>query len=201
MPVARRLGAWGLLVSCTLLVAGCEDPPSREMNQAQGVIDAARAAGADQYAADEYNAAVESLAKSREAAEQRDYRLALNFALDAHERGQVAARAAADQKARLRSEADRLLQRAETALDLADTRLTDAEAARVPAAELGRLRKMVDNERTAIDAARARLEADDLRAAKAALEPSIARLEQTTSEIDAAVAARQARRPARRPSR
>jgi len=186
------------MLPCLLLAAACEDPPSREMNQAQGVIDAARAAGADQYAADEYNAAVESLAKSREAAEQRDYRLALNFALDAHERGQLAARSAADQKALIRSETDRLLQAAETGLELVASRLAAARTARVATADVTRFSRRLDAEQAAVDAARDRLEADDLRAARSALRPAVERLEQLTSEIDAAVAARQPRRPARR---
>jgi hypothetical protein len=198
MSLARRLGPFSLLLPSLLLAAACEDPPSREMNQAQGVIDAARAAGADQYAADEYNAAVESLAKSREAAEQRDYRLALNFALDAHERGQLAARSAADQKALIRSEADRLLQSAETAVELVTSRLAAARTARVAAADLSRFGARIDIEQAAIEAARNRLEADDLRAARSALRPAVERLEQLTSEIDAAITARQPRRPARR---
>lgn len=198
MSFARRCRPWSVILPCLLLASACEGPPSREMNQAQGVIDAARAAGADQYAADEYNAAVESLAKSREAAEQRDYRLALNFALDAHERGQLAARSAADQKALVRSEADRLLQSAETAFELVTSRLAAARSARVPAADLSRFGTRIDIEQAAVEAARARLEADDLRAATSDLRPAVERLEQLTSEIDAAIAARQPRRPARR---
>src|SRR5262249_40902955 len=37
--------------------AACADPPEKEMQQAQGAIDAAKAAGADQYAHDEFTAA------------------------------------------------------------------------------------------------------------------------------------------------
>src|SRR5688572_14820112 len=44
--------AWLLI----LLVIGCAEPPTREMDQAQGAIDAAKAAGAEKYAADEYTA-------------------------------------------------------------------------------------------------------------------------------------------------
>ena len=67
------------------------EPPDKEMQQAQGAIDAARAAGADQYAHEEFAAAQEALTHANEAVEQRDYRLALNHALDSRERAQNAA--------------------------------------------------------------------------------------------------------------
>src|SRR4029078_2966791 len=98
-----------LLVSlaCGARVAGaaCGDPPEKEMQQAQGAIDAARAAGADRYAVEEYTAATEALKNARIAVEQRDYRLALNHALDSLERAQEAARQAADGKAAARMNA------------------------------------------------------------------------------------------------
>ena len=69
-----------------LAAGGCGEPPSKEMHQAQGAIDAARAAGAERYAADTLAAAVKALAQADLAANQRDYRLALNHALDSRER-------------------------------------------------------------------------------------------------------------------
>jgi hypothetical protein len=68
-------------VLALVLLTACGTPPHKEMDQAQGAIDAARAAGADRYAADEYNAAVQSLQLANDAVDQRDYRLALNHAL------------------------------------------------------------------------------------------------------------------------
>jgi len=97
-----------LLPAClaaALFTAACDEPPNKEMDQAQGAIDAARAAGAAQYAATEYKAAVDALAQSGQAATTRDYRLALNNALDSFQRAQNAAREAADTKARHRGEA------------------------------------------------------------------------------------------------
>ena len=99
------------------------------MHQAQGAIDAARAAGAERYAAAELAAAVKALAQADAAATQRDYRLALNHALDSRERAQSAAREAAAGRASARSRAERLLADVTTALATATGRL---EAARVP---------------------------------------------------------------------
>lgn len=102
------------------------------MDQAQGALDAARAAGADRYAADEYKAAASALHSAQEAVAQRDYRLALNHALDSRERAQAAAKQAADQQAAQRSAAERRLSEVTAVLDLANRRLTAAKAARVP---------------------------------------------------------------------
>src|SRR3979490_1988429 len=96
-----------LVLSLALLAAvagaACGDPPNKEMDQAQGAIDAARAAGADRYAATEYTAATDALKRSQDAVAQRDYRLALNEALDSREHAQNAAREGADTKAQLRA--------------------------------------------------------------------------------------------------
>jgi hypothetical protein len=77
------------------------------MDQAQGAIDAARAAGADRYAPTEYKAATAALQQANEAVAQRDYRLALNHALESSEQAQNAARAAADTRAKLRGDVER----------------------------------------------------------------------------------------------
>jgi hypothetical protein len=115
-----------------MVAAACGDPPTREMDQAQGAIDAARAAGADRYAAVEYQAAVSALNDAQDAVAQRDYRLALNHALDSRERAQAAAKQAADQQAALRSAAERRLGEVTAMLALANQRLKAAETARVP---------------------------------------------------------------------
>ena len=120
-----------LLCSCLLFVA-CATPPTREMDQAQGSIDAARAAGADRYATEQYEAAVKALQSAHDAVGQRDYRLALNYALDSRDRAQRAAKEAASQQAVLRSAAERRLGQVTASLDQAKQRLGAAESARVP---------------------------------------------------------------------
>ena len=103
------------------------------MDQAEGAIATARAAGAAQYAAAEFAAAETALRRSQEAAGQRDYRQALNHALDARERAQTSAREAADKKALARGLAERAITSAELALALAQQRL-GAAVASAPAA-------------------------------------------------------------------
>ena len=73
-----------LALITAILSASCAEPPSKEMYQAQGAIDAARAAGADKFASIEFNAAIEALKRSEEAVVARDYRQALNHAQYGH---------------------------------------------------------------------------------------------------------------------
>ena len=87
---ARLLPALCLALFVTIGCGG--EPPDKEMQQAQGALDAARAAGADRYATEEFTAATLALVNAKEAVDQRDYRLALNHALDSRERAQNAAR-------------------------------------------------------------------------------------------------------------
>jgi hypothetical protein len=202
MRSLRRLAL--LALACpgfVFLLAGCAEPPHKEMNQAQGALDAARAAGAAQFAEQEFRAAAEALDKSRVAVEQRDYRQALSHALDARERAQAAARAAADEKARLRAETDRALHTAELSLDKVRAALDVARRARVPARQLADVQSTVQQGEDATRAARAAMERDDYLGAQRALDGIARRLETVSSEIDAAVAARPPRRPARRSAR
>jgi Domain of unknown function (DUF4398) len=114
------------------LLAGCAEPPEKEMDQAQGAIDAARAAGADQYATTEYEAAETALQHAHEAVAAGDYRLALNYALEGREHAQNAARDTAEAKARMRSEIERGLTEVDALVAKAHAQIAAAERARVP---------------------------------------------------------------------
>jgi hypothetical protein len=89
----RRVAA---LLCVLFLSAGCSEPPQKEIDRAQGAVDTARAAGAEQYAAAEFAEATTALQQAHDAVTQRDYRLALSRALDASQRAQESARPAAD---------------------------------------------------------------------------------------------------------
>jgi len=122
-----------LLLGATFFVAACaDDPPEKEMQQAQNAIDAARVAGAGDYAHDELAAAEEALKNAHAAVDQRDYRLALTSAFDSRERAQTAQAQAADQKLVARGEAGRALTDVSTALAHAHASLQTAEATRTP---------------------------------------------------------------------
>jgi hypothetical protein len=127
----RRPSVWAAALLAVLALA-CEAPPNKEMDQAQGALDAARAAGAEQYATEEYAAAAGALRRSQEAVAARDYRLALNHAIDSRERAQNAARTAADAKAQVRGEVERTMAELAPALADAHARLSAAEKGRTP---------------------------------------------------------------------
>jgi len=145
---ARLLTALCLALFVTIGCGG--EPPDKEMQQAQGALDAARAAGADKYATEEFSAATLALTNAKEAVDQRDYRLALNHALDSRERAQNAAKMAADGKATARTEADRAINAAQAEINAAE--------ARVKTAETGKATRSLDGPRRAIGTAQAALQ-------------------------------------------
>src|SRR5262245_13114006 len=130
-PPRRALSAFALLAS--LIVAACGTPPDKELQQAQAAIDAARTAGADRYATEEFTAAQTALAKANDAVAQRDYRLALNNALDARERAQNASKEAAGRMAAVKREAETAIKDADASLHDTHAKLKAAETARVAA--------------------------------------------------------------------
>lgn len=185
LRVARRLA-----LVMVVLSAGCgAEPPNKEMNQAQGAIDAARAAGADKFAAAEFTAAQDALKRSEEAVAAGDYRQALNHALDSRERAQNAAKMAVDGRADARGQAERSISEVATLLARAESELKNPatrtlKAARATASSAG---KMLQEARTA-------LAAEDYAGVQTALDGAAAKLQAALSEIDAATSARPAPR-------
>jgi hypothetical protein len=178
----------------TLLLVACAEPPHNEIDRAQGAIDAARAAGAERYAADAYGAAVLALKNSNDAVNAGDYRLALNHALESFEQAQTAARTAADTKAQVRAEVERELADIAALLARANTSRAAATRARVPARLLAEPVKAIDAANEQVQEAGAAAEADDYLTARAALDGTKAGLEKAVGEIEAATAARTRRR-------
>src|SRR5262245_11219104 len=126
----------GLLRAAAGLIAvvgvACGEPPNKEIGEAGGAIAAARAAGAEQYAAAEFAAATAALTQANEAVAARDYRLALNHALESREQGEAAAGTAAETRARTRGDTERALAHASLLLSQAKERLSAATAERGP---------------------------------------------------------------------
>jgi hypothetical protein len=185
MSRAPRVVFSALLVGA-FLVSACGDPPEKEMQQAQGAIDAARAAGADRYAREELGAAQEALTHAREAVDQRDYRLALNHALDSRERALNAAKAAADNKAATRLEADRALNDAAAALRDAQRALQAVDRTRVSADAIAESRRVIDDADRSVQEARAAFDGGDYLAVPSAVAGVVARLRAAALDLDAA---------------
>jgi hypothetical protein len=186
-----------LTLAFALAAGACAEPPNKEMHQAQGAIEAARAAGAERYAAAELAAAVKALAQADTAATQRDYRLALNHALDSRERAQSAAREAATGRASARSRAERLLAEVTTALATATGRLEAAQTAKLADDVLAAPRDQIAAVQEAVQEAGTALGREDYLGAAQALEGRADAVRAAIASIDAAIAAPPAR-PTRR---
>jgi hypothetical protein len=180
-----------------LVVSACAAPPSKEMDQAQGAIDAARAAGAERYATTEYSAATDALNKANEAVAARDYRLALSYALESSEYAQNAARVGAENQARVRGAVERTTTEISALMATARARLMAAREARVPARLLTEPTASVTAAEAALQKSGEAVAVGDYLSATNALMGVRDTLTAAISAIDAAAGAR---RPARRQS-
>lgn len=187
----------GRMQACVLaavLAIACGTPPNKEMDQAQGAIDAARAAGADRYATTEFQAAIDSLELANQAVSQRDYRLALNHALESRDHAQNAAREAADTHARIRGEVERSMAEVAALLAQANATLAAAEKARVPRATLTEARATLAAVNGDVQEAGAAMKADDFMAAQQPLASIKERIEGVIASLDAAMSQSSRRR-------
>jgi hypothetical protein len=187
MPSARsrylRL-ATALFLASAIACGG--DPPDKEIKQAQSAIEAARGAGADQYAKTEYAAAQDALKRSMDAVADRDYRLALNHALDARERAEAAARQAIDGKVIARADADRAVRDLTAALSEARARLKSAENVHVAPRIVAESRRAIAAADAAVQKARTSIEAGDYAAATALLGETSVHLRAATHDLETA---------------
>jgi hypothetical protein len=165
------------------------------MNQAQGAIDTARAAGAAVYAADEFAAAVEALERSEEAARESDYRLALNLAIDSRERAQNAAAQAVEARAQARGAAERAVAEVSALVGRARARLGNPEVARLPRRQLAEPEAIIEAAEESLQEARSALDADEYQKAIDAAEGVAARVEGALRALDLAAAGPAGRRP------
>jgi hypothetical protein len=185
MAIRVPLFPFAPIFCAALLASGCGAPPTREMDQAQGAIDAARAAGADRYATEEYQAAVDALKQAQEAVTEHDYRLALNHALDSREKAQASAKQAATQQVTLRSSAERRLGEVTAMLAQANQRLAAAEAARVPRKSLTAPRAAIASADTSLQKAGTEINDGDYRASQEQLANTAAQLRTAISQLSA----------------
>lgn len=173
-----------LLFTCLSLACG-GDPPDKEILQAETAIAAAQAADASAYAADEFKAAQLALANARQAVTDRDYRLALNHALDSRERAQNATVEAAAALTSIRAGATTTIDHAAAALTAATARVNAAEAMRAPARTVGAIRATLASVDANVQKARAALETKDFVTAKAAANAADEELAAIAGDLDA----------------
>lgn len=181
-------------MAAACLISACADPPNKEIDQAQGAIDAARAAGGERYAATEYAAATASLQSANDAVALRDFRLALNHALASREHAQNAAREAADGKARTGAEVERTMAEIAGLLAQANTQITAAQRARVPEGLLREPAAEIEAVNAVVQKAGEAVNADDYLGAQAMIQGVKDRIQKSIAAIDAATTSQSARR-------
>src|SRR5215475_13543474 len=134
-----------------------DDPPTKELQQAQQAIDEARAAGAARYSGEEFTAAEDAIKRAQAAVAARDYRQALNDALDARDRAQNASKDTVDKKAKAKVDADRALHDAALAIVDARAKLRTAETGRLLPRRTLPLRRDISDAETHVQEARTAL--------------------------------------------
>lgn len=179
----------GVLVLClTAFLSACAEPPTKEIDQAQGAIDVAKAAGAEQYAPADFTAATDALRRAQEAVAQRDYRQALSLAIESRNLAQNAAKAAGEARARTRDEAEGLIAEASTLLAQARERLRDPVVSRLQRRALVEPRAAVDAAHSLVQEARAAITTEDYAGALKAIDGVSARIRAAIEQISKAAA-------------
>lgn len=189
LRVGRRLALVILVLSTS-----CAEPPNKEINQAQGAIDAARAAGADRFAAAEFVAATDALKRAEDAVAAGDYRLALNHAIDSRERAQGAAKMSVEGRADARGQAERAIAEVATLISRAQAQLKDPDIVRVNGRTLRAPRATVAAAEKMLQEARSALAGENYAAVTKALNGVAADLQAALSEIDAVASPGSSRR-------
>lgn len=188
--MSSRVSALLALCLAVGLTIGCGgEPPEKEIQQAQSAVDAAAAVGADTYAAEEFTAAKLALTNAKTAVEQRDYRLALNDALDSRERAQNAAKEATAARAAARAAAEVALSEADAALTGAQAKLKAAEERKLPARVLGAPRSAITTAATNLQEAHAAFDQGRFVDVPAKAKAATALLTAPLEQLEAAVAA------------
>jgi hypothetical protein len=161
------------------------------MQQARTEVESARAAGAEQYAPDDYRDATAAMRRSEEAVAQHDYRSALSFALDSRERAADAIKAAADQKARVRAETEQALLTIQALQSQLRDRIKVAEAARIPRPQreaISDARRTIVVTNVAVQEAGEAFGRQDYLAARQATRDVPETLKRAIASVDAAIA-------------
>lgn len=182
VPIRWRSAA---LVSVVVWSVACAAPPTKELTLAQGALDAARAAGAAEYAAEDLAGAEQTLSRAHADVTAGDYRAALGHALDAHARAQAAARAAADGRVRARLAADETLDEFARRIERVETALASDEAKRVPVPIRQRVQEAVTHALATLATSRTAVERGD-RDPVAAIRAEIAALDAALTTLTSA---------------
>jgi hypothetical protein len=193
-PPRARAATWLCALLALCATAGCTEPPTREIDQAQAAVEVAVSAGAERFAADDLAAARTALVQARDAVTQRDYKLALSHAITGRERAQTAARNAAEARATLKRDTQAALAEV-LALQARAERLIATAPSAAARVRARRSRPLHDRLTVSVQEVRAAVEAGDDVKASEALPGLKTQLEGLIAGIDAPPATQSSRRP------
>jgi hypothetical protein len=184
MPRRWRFALLLLTLLSASCLSGCAAPPTNEISQAQQAVEAALAAGADRYAVAQYESAAKALKSAQEAVTQRDYRLALNHALDSREQARIAEKEALSQQTTLRTAAEHRLGEVTAILDRAKQKLVAAQAAGVPRRTLAGARTAIADAESSLQKAGTGIQEGNYLSSQQQLEDSAKKLESAIAGIE-----------------
>jgi soluble cytochrome b562 len=145
-----------------VVLAGCDQPPLKEVAAAREALEEARKDGADRLAPERLKEAEAALATAETGLRDKDYRGALSAASDAAEKARGASRAAAVARTVAASAAEVARAEAAAALDDAAAARDEARRAKVPDDVLAPFAAGIEEARTSLDTVSAALERGDV---------------------------------------
>lgn len=176
-------------------MTGCGgEPPNKELQQAQQAIDSARTSGAERYAKDEFTASQDALKRAQAAVVARDYRQALNDALDARDRAQTASKDTVDRKVTAKADADHALHNAALAIIDARAKLRAVETSHRATRPAAAVRRDVTDAEKHVQEARTAFDNGDYLAALDLMSAPMQRLTDSAHALDAAAPPASSRR-------
>ena len=172
-----KMRAISLFVAVAVL-AGCDDPPTAELQAAKQALDAARDIGAERFATNEYSAAQRAYSEAESTtnteAERffllKDFEQARTQIADAKSKAMQAESSAEAEKKRQRESAQAAIAAARDAVAAAYTSLEDAPAGKGTEADIEELRAELSTAEADIEAAEAAVDSEDFSDAEALAE-------------------------------
>ena len=172
-----KMRAISLFVAVAVL-AGCDDPPTVELDAAKQALDSARDVGAEQFAANEYSVAQraysEAEATTNTEAERfflfKDFEQARTQIADAKSKAMQAESAAEAEKKRQRESAEAAIATARDAVVAAYTSLEEAPSGKGTEADIEELRAELSAAEADLDAAEAAVDSENFSGAESLAE-------------------------------
>lgn len=180
-----------LWVAPLLFLAGCAEPPKAEADAANAALQSARAAETEQYAAQAFSAARDTLNAALAAVKEQDGKFALFRNYDASkaqlikatEMANAAAKTAAEEKERLRTELMQMQTDVMNALAAADSALAKAPVGKGNKADIELIKSDLSAARTAFDGAVAEFNQGKYLSARTKMQTVMQRAQNIMNEI------------------